>query len=322
MLSEVVSLALLAKQVQRLIPTTLVLLSTLAIPTTTGTVTMPLVMEEYLPRDVRDPLRTRVEQISADPAYRRVIAVVNQKGGAGKTTTAVTLGATLAAWGLRVRLLDADPQLGSATFWLPPQWSDRKPQDLRAVFFDEATLDEATAPTTVERLDLVPSDHTLGQVEYAKDQIVDVNSTLQAALEEAKPYAFTLLDCRPSLGALTVSALAAATEVLVPLGASGMDVPGLIELNRTLRVVRKRLNPDLRVSTVVVCHDSETLLSGEVRKQLATDYPDAVRGRIRRSVRVEEAPFAHQTLLDFAPRATPTIDYAQLAARMLLQEAV
>jgi chromosome partitioning protein len=278
-------------------------------------------LEEHLPAELRKQLATVLAVSRGNPDHQRVIAVVNQKGGVGKTTTAVTLGAIWATWGLRVRLIDSDPQLGSATFWLPPQWPDgTPPRDLRAVYFGEATLDQATAPTTVPGLYLVPSDKTLGQVEYAN--LPDANLAMRSELaESAEPFDVTLIDCRPSLGVLTVSALTAAREVLIPLGASGMDVPGLIELSETRETVRKRLNPDLRVVAVVVCHDSNTILSREIRARLDEDYPEALRWRIPRSVKVEEAPFAHEALTTFAPNIAPTREYTGLAARLLVEAA-
>jgi chromosome partitioning protein len=271
---------------------------------------------DTLPDELRPQLTARLEQIRSAGPLHRVYAVVNQKGGAGKTTTAVTLGAIWASWGLKVRLVDGDPQLGSATYWLPPQEDAR--YDLRHVYFEECGIDQATALTTVDGLRLVPSYKTLAQVEYAA--LADANLRLRDALGESKmPTDITLIDCRPSLGVLTVSALTAADELLITLGASGMDVPGLIELHETRETVQKRLNPNLRVGAVVVCHDSHTKLSEQVRAQLDEDYPDALRWRIARSVRVEEAPFAHEPLTTFAPDIRPTRDYVGLAAHLLLR---
>lgn len=276
---------------------------------------------DSLPDDVRKELTAFLEQLreSHGSPLGRTYAVVNQKGGAGKTTTAVTLGSVWASWGLRVRLIDVDPQLGSATYWLPPQWANGQQQfDLRHVYFEEASLDQATAPTVVPGLHLVPSYKNLAQVEYAG--LADANLRLRDALSESStPVDITLIDCRPSLGVLTVSALTAADELLITLGASGMDVPGLIELAETRETVQRRLNPNLRVGAVVVCHDSNTNLSTQIRSQLDADYPDALRWRIARSVRVEEAPFAHEPLTTFAPEIRPTREYVGLAANLLLR---
>ncbi len=276
-----------------------------------------LAFADVLLPDTLKRLEACLDHIRDRGPMDKVYAVVNQKGGAGKTTTVISLGAVWAAWGLRVRAIDADPQAGSATFWLPPQ---RKAPDLKAVYFDEATLDEATAETAVPGLYLVPSDKTLGQVEYAN--LPDANLSMRSAIAESAKYDVTLLDCRPTLGVLTVSQLVAAPEVIIPLGASGMDVPGLVELADTLATVRRRLNPALRVTAVVVCDDADTLLSRDVRAQLEEDYPDAVHWRIRHSVRVAEAPFAHKPLTEYAPDAPPTREYIGLAAELLIRQGV
>ncbi|MBA3489975.1 MAG: ParA family protein [Pyrinomonadaceae bacterium] len=277
-------------------------------------------LEDQLDADLWKQVKAERDKLLTSSApRRRIFAVVNQKGGAGKTTTAVTLGAIWASWGLRVRIIDGDPQKGSATYWLPPQWEEgAKVADLKDVYFDDKTLDEATAPTSVPNLYLVASDKKLGQVEYA--QLADANLSMKSALQDSlEDFHITIFDCRPSLGVLTVSALTAAEELLIPLGASGMDVPGLVELNETLETILKRLNPELDVAAVVICHDSDTLLSREVRKQLDQDYPSAIRHKVPRSVRVEEAPFAHEPITTYAPTNPATIAYVELAALLLLR---
>lgn len=256
-------------------------------------------------------------RIKAAGPFQRTYTVVNQKGGVGKTTTVVTLAAIWASWGLRVRIVDADPQAGSATFWIPPQ---RTGPDLRDVYFDEASLDEATHPTTIPGVFIVPSSKTLAQVEFAG--LADANLAMRAAITDAEPYDITLLDCRPSLGILTVSQLVAGSKVMIPLSASGMDVPGLVELSETLGTIKRRLNKDLAVEAIVVCDDADTIVSRDVKRQLEKDYPNALHWRIRHSVRVQEAPFAHKPLTDFAPASPPTHEYIKLAAELLLKEVV
>jgi chromosome partitioning protein len=256
-------------------------------------------------------------RIKAEGPFRKVYAVVNQKGGVGKTTTVVTLAAVLARWGLRVRIIDADPQAGSATFWLPPVGGPLP--DLRDVYFDEATLDQATYPTTVPGVYIVPSTKTLGQVEFAG--LADANLAMASAIDQSEPFDVTLLDCRPSLGVLTVSQLVAGKDgLIVPLSASGMDVPGLVELSETIGTVKRRLNKGLRVAVVVVCDDADTRVSKDTKKQLLVDYPHALHWRIRHSVRVQEAPFEHQPLTVFCPDSPPTHEYIKLGAELLLKE--
>lgn len=243
------------------------------------------------------------------------VAVCNQKGGQGKTTTAVSLAAELAGRGARVRLIDADAQDGSATMWLPPQWDDvaREEQyDLVHALTGEVDLDAATWPTTVSGLDIVPSYTSLKRFE--REQTPGRDIALQAAIAEAADYDVTLIDCPPNLDQITVTALVAASAVVIPVKAGGLDLEGIRELNKTLGLVRSRLRADQRTAAVVVTQKLNSALTEQVIELLATDYPDAVHAVIRHTVRVAEAPLAHQPLTVYAPEATATADYAAMAA--------
>lgn len=281
----------------------------------------PLALLEYLSKETRKEIETVLREALAEvrkEGKRRVYAVVNQKGGAGKTTSALTLAAVWASWGLRVRLIDGDPQTGSATFWLPPQYPEGSPRyTLRDVYLGNCALDEATYPTTVPNLYIVPSDLTLDEIERA--HIAGSDLAMKEALADTKlDFDIEIFDTRPTLGTLTVSAMAASQELLITLGASGMDLPGLMDLGRTRNLVEKRLNPGMRVVSVVLTDDGETLLSRDVRTQLRSDYPDALHSRVPSSVRVREAPLAFKPLTTYAPDNPATVAYVELAARVLL----
>jgi chromosome partitioning protein len=249
-------------------------------------------------------------------APRRYV-ITNQKGGQGKTTTAVNLGAEFAASGARVRLLDCDPQLGSATYWLPPVWGHAEQGarwDLSHVLMNQATLDQATWPTTVPNLFIVPSYHSVGQFEVMRPPGADL--VLRQAIGEAKPYDVTLIDCPPNLGLLTITAITAADDVIIPCKPGGLDLAGVSDLNQTLQLVKARLNPNMHVTAVVVCDRMPSRFATAVEQQLTEDYPDAVHHVIRHTVRAGEAPTANQALRDYAPRATATEDYQVLAKRL------
>jgi chromosome partitioning protein len=249
-------------------------------------------------------------------APRRYV-ITNQKGGQGKTTTAVNLGAEFAAAGARVRLMDCDPQLGSATYWLPPVWDHIEQNarlDLSHVLMNLATLDQATWPTTVPGLYIVPSFHSVGQFEVMRPPGADL--VLRQAIGEAEPYDVTLIDCPPNLGLLTVTAITAADDVIIPCKPGGLDLAGVSDLNQTLRLVKARLNPNMHVTAVVVCDKMPSRFADAVQQQLTADYPDAVHHVIRHTVRAGEAPTAKQALRDYAPRATATADYRVLAERL------
>lgn len=216
-----------------------------------------------------------------------------------------------------VRIIDGDPQMGGATYWLPPQWEHADPQrrfDLSHVLMGQASLDEATWPTTVPGVFIVPSFATLGQFELARPPGADV--ILRQAIDNAKPATVTLADCPPNLGLLTVACITSADDVLIACKPGGLDLAGVSDLNQTLQLVRARLNPALRVTAVVICDKMPTSFGNAIEQQLLADYPDAVHQAIRHTVRVGEAPTVHQPLTVYAPRATATRDYAALAVQL------
>ena len=262
-------------------------------------------------------IRGKHATVAPWPWPPRRYVITNQKGGQGKTTTAVNLGTELAVAGARVRVIDCDPQMGSATYWLPPQWDDVPPherRDLAHVLLGQATLDEATWPTAVPGFAIVPSFHTAAQFEAVRPPGADL--VLRQAIDAATVYDVTLVDCPPNLGLLTVTAITSADDVIVPVKPGGLDLAGVSDLNQTLALVRQRLNPALRVRAVVVCDRLRTNLAGAVEQQLAADYPDAVHHAIRHTVAASEAPTLHRPLREHAPRATATADYRDLAARL------
>ncbi|GAA1016866.1 ParA family protein [Streptomyces thermogriseus] len=252
-----------------------------------------------------------------------VFAVANQKGGAGKTTTTVELAAAWAAAGYRVRVIDGDHQEAALSAWLLPQYPDgQERRSLRSVFFDECTLAEASYPTRYERIDIVPSGADLQRVEYERP--IGAEQALAAALaqeaEEAggrSPYDVTLIDGAPSLGLVTVAALTAADEVLVPIKVGGLDMKGMASLHRTIRSVQRKTNPKLRVAAVLLTAWDKSGFARELAEQVAGDYPEAAVIPIRRGVRASEAPLAEQPIRLYAPDAAPAADYDQAAAVIL-----
>lgn len=252
------------------------------------------------------------------------LALVNRKGGSGKTTTAVSLAAVFAAWGLRSRLIDGDAQLASATYWLPPQVKPGYPT-LADVFLGNASIAEVTAPTSVPGVTIVPSLDTLGRVEHERPPGSD---GLLADELDADPAAdIELLDAAPSMGLVTVSMIAASTEVALLMTTSSLDFVGLAEMSRKatrnspagpLELIKKRLNPSLRVATVVmVDNDGTTTLSREMADSLARDYPGALIATIPHSVRVREAPGSHEPIIDYAPGNPVSMAYWQLGAALV-----
>ncbi|MFC9951767.1 ParA family protein [Streptomyces prasinus] len=278
--------------------------------------------------DADTPYQAWRPQILVPPAFRqaeapRVFVVVNQKGGAGKTTSAVELAAAWAAAGLRVRVIDADHQEAALSVWLLPQYPDGSPRhSLRSLFFDECSLAEATYPTLFAGVDVVPSGVDLSRVEYERP--IGAEQALAAAIaQEAKeaggrsPYDVTLIDGAPSLGLVTVAALTAADEALVPIKVGGLDMKGMASLHRTIRSVQKKTNPKLRVGAVLLTAWDKSGFARQLAAKVSTDYPEAAVIPVRRSIRAAEAPLAEQPIRLYAPEAAPAGDYDQAAAVIL-----
>ncbi len=244
----------------------------------------------------------------------RIFAVINQKGGATKTTTSVNLGGALVDRGRSVRVIDVDPQVGSSTHWLEPQLDVGG--GLFDVFEDTKTLDEATATTVVDRLYLVPSYPSLRQVEMTRPAGTEL--VLQTAVRESTaPVDYDILDCPHSMDVLAIAGIAAATDLIIPVQASSLDVVGMGELLDLAAKVRKRLNPSLRIAAIVVGRSKgrtsfDTNLLADFREQ----YPDAVVLPVRDSVRMREATNAHLPITVFEPAGGVAGDFRDLAAAL------
>ena len=247
----------------------------------------------------------------------RIIAVVNQKGGVGKTTTCVNLAAALAELGCSCLLIDIDPQ-GNASTGLGIT-KDKRSRSTYDLLMDEISLVDVAQPTTVKGLDIVPATTDLSSADmelYANEKrIFLLRDALRGSENPARAYDYILIDCPPSLNLLTVNAMVAADAVLVPLQSEFYALEGLSQLMLTIREVRQKANPDLRIDGVVLTMaDSRNRLSQQVENDVRTTLGDLVFATVvPRNVRLSEAPSYALTVLDYDSQSKGSVAYRALA---------
>ena len=265
------------------------------------------------------------------PPRTRVLTVANQKGGVGKTTTTVNLAAALALQGAQVLVIDLDPQ-GNASTALGVDHHSEVPS-VYDVVVEGRALHEVIAP--VEGLDgllCAPATIDLAGAEIELVSLVARESRLQRALEQYDAWCadqdaprldYVLIDCPPSLGLLTVNALVAAPEVLIPIQCEYYALEGVGQLLRNIEMVKAHLNPALHVSTVLLTmYDARTRLAAQVAEEVRTHFVETVlRTTIPRSVRISEAPSYGQTVMTYDPGSTGALSYLEAAREMALRGA-
>ena len=251
----------------------------------------------------------------------KVIAIANQKGGVGKTTTAINLGASLAANDLRVLLVDSDPQ-GNATTGVGVSKSQGRPT-LYQVLLGERDLGDAIVHTEFEGLDLVPSDKNLVA---ANLELVDVDNRESKLSEKLgavrESYHYVLIDCPPALDLLTLNALVAADSLLIPIQCEFFALEGVSQLLDTVERVRESFGRNLKIEGVLLTmHDDRTNLTRQVADDLREFFKDEVfRTVIPRSVRLAEAPSFGKPILSYDVRSRGAESYIQLAKEILAHE--
>jgi chromosome partitioning protein len=243
----------------------------------------------------------------------RTIAITNHKGGSGKTTTTVNLAAALAEVGRRILLIDLDPQ-ASATTWCGIKDGGR---GLLDVFTDNRSITPLITQTAITGLDIVASSAWLVGAEKALSGEVGAETILRRNLDRlpAKSWDYVLVDCAPSLGILTINALAGVREVLVPVEAHVMSLSGLAHLLQTVKVVQERLNPDLRISGIVACRvDARTRHAVEVVEELRRRFGSIVYNTsIRENIRIAECPSFGQPITQYDSKGRGAEDFRGLA---------
>ena len=248
----------------------------------------------------------------------KIIAIANQKGGVGKTTTAVNLAASLAAMGRKVLLVDADPQ-GNATSGAGiERKKDRK--NLYDALVTREDVQSLVVPSEIETLWVLPSDKDLAGAEIELVENARRNFALRDLLQPIKPYFhYIIIDCPPSLGILTINGLTAADTLLVPIQCEYYALEGVAELFDTLNRLRRELNPDLRIEGLLLTmYDERTNLSTAVAKDLRDFYGEQVLNTvIPRNVRLAEAPSFGKPIILYDNRSRGAESYNQLAKEIL-----
>jgi chromosome partitioning protein len=258
---------------------------------------------------------TAVEEAKRErPKLPRVIAVANQKGGVGKTTTAVNLGAGLAEIGFRVLVIDLDPQ-GNATTGLGIDARNFE-VSMYDVIMKDVPLDDCIEPTSLRNLFVAPATIDLAGAEIELVPSFSREFKLRKAISTVvDDFDYVLIDCPPSLGLITINGLAAASEVLVPIQCEYYALEGLSQLLRNVQLVQSNLNETLEVSTIVLTmYDARTKLADQVASEVRTHFgPRVCRIMIPRTVRISEAPSFGQPITVFDPTSRGAIAYRELA---------
>lgn len=250
----------------------------------------------------------------------RTIAIVNQKGGSGKTTTTVNLGACLAEAGKRVLVIDLDPQYSSTT-WLATHKVGRGIFDLFAES-ETTKLKDLIQATETPNLSLVGASAWLVGAEKALSNEPGAEIIFREKLIPiAGEFDFVLVDCQPTLGVLTVNALSAVNEVIVPVECHYMGLQGLAQIIQTVDVVKKRLNPKLAITGILPCRlDNRTNHGPEVVEKLRSRFNETLKTCIRENIRLAECPSTGMPITTYAPNSPGAEDYRALAKEILAQE--
>jgi chromosome partitioning protein len=254
------------------------------------------------------------ESIPAGRPLPRVIAIANQKGGVGKTTTTVNLGACLAELGFKTLVIDLDPQ-GNASTGLGIENRGLE-TSMYHVIMHEVPLEDCVEPSAVKNLFVAPASLDLAGAEIELVPAFSRENRLRRAIEAVLDvYDFVLIDCPPSLGLLTVNGLNAANEVLVPIQCEYYALEGLGQLLRNVDLVKRNLNPTLEVSTIVcVMYDARTKLSDQVVREVREHFGDKVcRTVVPRTVRLSEAPSFGQPITTFDSTSRGAVAYREVA---------
>jgi chromosome partitioning protein len=247
-----------------------------------------------------------------------IISIANQKGGVGKTTTAINLSAAIAEKGLKTLLVDLDPQANASLSYLDRKQVGKSVYE--ALTETDLPFKEIVVRSSILHLDVAPSSISLAKLESRLVGELDGHFRLKDKLQTViADYDYIVLDTPPTLGLLTVNALVASTHLLIPIQSSYFSLEGTDDLLETVEKIKARPNPDLQILGVVITlHDKRTILARDIKKQIKEVFGDKVfKTIISKNVRLEESPAYKESIFTFAPESTGAMDYYRLSEEVI-----